>query len=98
MKKTKASPLTRRQFITRTAAVSSFMFIPSHLALGKKAKSSPYSLSANERVNLACIGIGNRGKSDIISMTQAGAGKMANIVALCDVDIGATQNFHTHRL
>lgn len=40
----------------------------------------------NERVNLACIGIGNRGAEIIRDLYKTG---LVNIVALCDVDMGA---------
>lgn len=42
--------------------------------------------SPNERVNLACIGIGNRGAEIIRDLYRTG---LVNIVALCDVDMGA---------
>jgi predicted dehydrogenase len=38
------------------------------------------------KVNLACIGIGGQGAGDVTSFTQTG---LANVVALCDTDIGA---------
>lgn len=41
---------------------------------------------ANRRVNLACVGIGNRGADVIRDFDKTG---LANIVALCDVDLGA---------
>ena len=41
---------------------------------------------ANKKVNLACVGIGNRGGSIIMDFEKTG---LANIVALCDVDMGA---------
>jgi predicted dehydrogenase len=41
---------------------------------------------ANKRVNLACVGIGNRGADIINEFEKTG---LANIVALCDVDLGA---------
>ncbi|MCF6241096.1 MAG: Gfo/Idh/MocA family oxidoreductase [Bacteroidales bacterium] len=41
---------------------------------------------SNNKVNLACCGIGFRGGSIINSLFETG---LANIVALCDVDIGA---------
>ncbi|MGO9199331.1 MAG: Gfo/Idh/MocA family protein [Limisphaerales bacterium] len=65
---------TRRQFLSRTT-----------LAAGAAALSFPYVgrvLGANERVNVACIGVGGKGDSD--SSEAAGCG--GNIVALCDVD------------
>jgi predicted dehydrogenase len=41
---------------------------------------------ANRKVNLACVGIGNRGMEIIKEFGKTG---LANIVALCDVDMGA---------
>lgn len=41
---------------------------------------------ANEKVNLACIGIGFRGGEILNEFAKTG---LANIVALCDVDMGA---------
>ncbi|WP_244525923.1 Gfo/Idh/MocA family oxidoreductase [Sphingobacterium wenxiniae] len=40
----------------------------------------------NERVNLACVGIGNRAGEIIRDLYKTG---LCNIVALCDVDMGA---------
>lgn len=42
--------------------------------------------AANEKVNLACVGIGNRAAEIINELHKTG---LANIVALCDVDMGA---------
>ncbi len=47
---------------------------------------------ANERVNIACCGIGNQGGGIINTFYNTG---LANIVALCDVDMGAP---HTNRI
>ena len=48
---------------------------------------------ANERLAVAGIGVGGKGGSDI-----NGAGKIGDVVALCDVDFnrggGAAKNFH----
>jgi predicted dehydrogenase len=68
------SSLTRRQFLRRTT-----------LAAGAVTLSFPYVgrvLGANERVNVACIGVGGKGDSDSSSASGCGA----NIVAICDVD------------
>lgn len=40
----------------------------------------------NERVNLACVGLGNRAADIIKELYKTG---LCNIVALCDVDLGA---------
>jgi hypothetical protein len=67
--------LTRRQFIytSALAAVGS-------AALPRFARGAPRSISANEKLNLAAVGCGGKGSSDI----EICSGE--NIVALCDVD------------
>ena len=67
----------RRDFLKGLAATGAIASFP-YLA---KAKSSP-----NEKVNLACVGIGNRGAEVIKGLNETG---LCNIVALCDVDMGA---------
>ncbi len=70
----KPSSLTRRQFLSRTT-----------LALGAVTCSFPYVgrvLGANDRVNVACIGVGGKGDSDSSDASKCGG----NIVAICDVD------------
>ncbi len=68
--------LTRRQFIRRgtlaagTATALSFPFV------GRV-------LGANERINVACIGVGGKGDADSNEVGASGA----NIVAICDVDV-----------
>lgn len=69
-----ANGLTRRQFINRAA-----------LTAGAAALAFPYVgrvLGANDRINLACIGVNGKGDSDTSDAAECGA----NIVALCDVD------------
>jgi hypothetical protein len=65
---------TRRQFLKRTS-----------LAAGTAALTFPFVgrvLGANDKISVACIGVGGKGDSD--SSDAGGCG--ANIVALCDVD------------
>src|SRR5512138_3479673 len=69
----KSSKLTRRQFLGATATASSFMFLPSHVALG--AGDSP-----NNKLNIAGVGVGGQGGADINEFATE------NIIALCDVD------------
>src|SRR5690242_3707151 len=67
--------LTRRQFLRGTSvAAASFMVVPGAV-LGLNGATSP-----NEKLNLAGIGIGGQGASDLSQMESE------NIVALCDVD------------
>lgn len=66
-------------------------FLKGALATGAFGSLQPFSIfaksvSPNEKVNLACIGIGNRGGEVIKELHATG---LANIVAFCDVDMGA---------
>ena len=66
---------SRRQFLRRTAVAGAFLVAPAHV-LGLRAGTSP-----NEKLNLAGIGIGGQGASDLRELESE------NIVALCDVDL-----------
>ncbi len=68
--------LTRRQFLNRTT-----------VAVGSAALAFPYVgqvLGANDRINVACIGVGGKGDSDSSDAKRCGG----NVIALCDVDKG----------
>jgi Oxidoreductase family, NAD-binding Rossmann fold/Oxidoreductase family, C-terminal alpha/beta domain len=79
-----ASRITRRNFLRTTAAASTaFMIVPSHV-LGLNGKTPP-----SEKVNIAGIGIGGQGASDLEQLSSE------NIVALCDVD--ANHASHTFK-
>jgi predicted dehydrogenase len=65
---------TRRQFLRDTSLAGIGFWVAGGVALGA-------SKAANEQLNIACIGVGGKGSSDV-----DGAGKVGNIVALCDVD------------
>lgn len=71
---------SRRSFLKKSAIAGGAMALSSSF-LGKSALAKP-----NERVNLACIGIGFRGAEIIRDLYNTG---LCNIVALCDVDMGA---------
>ncbi|HTL71794.1 MAG TPA: Gfo/Idh/MocA family oxidoreductase, partial [bacterium] len=64
-------------------------FLKGVLAAGAGAAFAPRLLMAASsagKVNLACCGIGNRGLDDVKALHATG---LANIVALCDTDMGA---------
>jgi len=68
--------LTRRQFLNRTST-----------AIGTAALAFPFVgtvLGANDRIRVACIGVGGKGDSDSSDAARCGG----EIVALCDVDKG----------
>ncbi len=79
--------MKRKEFIKTSsatlAAVAGYTIIPSYVmgkALGHVAPS--------DKVNVACCGIGNRGSDVLNSLHKTG---LANIVAICDIDMGAPQ-------
>jgi predicted dehydrogenase len=64
----------RRQFIKSTAALGAGAWV-----LG--GVSPKVSLSANEEIRFACIGVGGKGSSD-----SSDAGRHGKVVAMCDID------------
>ena len=80
---------SRRSFLKQALLLSAAATIPTIFtkASGLTAPTSGLA-KAGERVNLACIGIGNQGGSDVMSLYNTG---LANLVAFCDVDMGAPQ-------
>lgn len=84
-----ANDSSRRKFlknaITLSAAAAAFPTI-----ITKSVSAAPLPqrklVSPNERVNLACIGVGAQGASDLNQFVRSG---LCNIVALCDTDMGA---------
>ena len=74
---------TRRNFL-KTATLASAGLAMGGLNLN--ASSYGRIAGANEKINLACVGIGFRGNEIIKEFAKTG---LANIVALCDVDMGA---------
>ena len=72
------SRLGRRQFLRRSAFVTTLTFVPAQIVgLGRAAAAAP-----SNRFNLACIGVGGRGGDNLNSVRDQ------SIVALCDVDEG----------
>lgn len=70
---------SRRDFLKTAAATASALTAFPYIA--QAAQVSP-----NERINLACCGIGHRGGSVVNSLMNTG---MFNLVALCDTQMGA---------
>jgi len=73
-KKSGGSGLSRRELMGTAAAVAAFTFVPRHV-LGAAGQDS-----ANEKLNIAGIGVGGQGGGDMDALSSQ------NIVALCDVD------------
>ncbi len=64
----------RRQFLTDTALAGVGFWVAGGLATAD-------TKSANDKLNIACIGVGGKGSSDVDH-----CGQLANVVALCDVN------------
>lgn len=73
--KSTKNPISRREFLGRTAAgAAAVTIIPRHV-LGGKGYTAP-----SDKLNIAAIGAGGKGASDVQ------AASIENIYALCDVD------------
>lgn len=74
--------MKRRDFLkTSATTVAGFTILPS-MVLGQRLG----HIAPSDKVNLACCGIGNRGADVVKALHKSG---LANVVALCDVDMGA---------
>ena len=76
--------MRRRSFLKGVLATGAFSVVSPRLFA--------QAATSREKVNLACIGIGNRGGEIIAALHATG---LANIVALCDVDMGAPHTLAT---
>jgi predicted dehydrogenase len=73
-------------------------FLKGVLATGAASVMAPRLLLAagtTGKVNVACCGIGNRGADDVKALHATG---LANIVALCDTDMGAPHTLEVLKL
>ena len=86
--------LSRRKFLKQALALSAVTAIPSFW-IPAKANALPGvpRISANDRVNIAFIGIGNRGGEIAKELYNTG---LCNVVALCDVDMGGETYARNH--
>ncbi len=80
--------VTRRDFLKSSATIGLFSIVSPASAWGR-GEHRP--VSANERIRLAVIGIGNQGDMDRRALLASG---LCEVVALCDVDL---EGVHTHR-
>ena len=84
--------ISRRAFLKdaavagAAAAVVPSVFVSCKGTDAKKAPRKQRVFGPNDKVNIAFIGIGNRGNEDIHCFEDTG---MCNVVALCDVDMGS---------
>ena len=68
---------SRRDFLKKAAAASSIFIVPRHVLGG------PGFVAPSDTVNLAAVGIGGKGRSDL---ANAALPKNVRVVGLCDVD------------
>ncbi|HEX5397530.1 MAG TPA: gfo/Idh/MocA family oxidoreductase, partial [Verrucomicrobiae bacterium] len=73
----RSTPLRRRTFLKGVLATGAASVFAPRLLL---------AAGSTDKFKLACIGIGNRGADDIKELNRTG---LAQIVALCDMDMGA---------
>jgi len=73
-------PMTRRDMLKNSVLSSAGLWLGANTASGA-------SRSPNEKLNIACIGLGNQGNANL------GLVSNQNIVALCDVDSARTDKY-----
>jgi len=87
MKRT-TRPIDRRRFLQGSLAGAAWLASGAAApglvgAVEQSVASQPRKVSANDKLNIACVGVGGRGADDINGLMETGA---VNIVALCDCD------------
>jgi predicted dehydrogenase len=75
---TEKNEISRRDFITKAAVTSAALTILPRNVLGRGF------VPPSDTLNVACVGVGGMGRSNLINLASQ------NIVALCDVDWGFT--------
>ena len=78
--------ISRRDFLKTAGASAAAMAVDPLGAFSASAKNRKEAPKASEKINVAFIGIGFRGKEDAEKVLETG---MVNVVALCDVNMGA---------
>lgn len=74
-KNRRSGVISRRDFLASTAVgTATFLIVPRHVLGG------PGYRAPSDTVNIACVGVGGKGRSDIMRISTE------NIVAVCDVD------------
>lgn len=74
--------MTRRRFLADSAKAASTIAMVDLLAQ-PHAQAEPRRLAANDKLNIAFIGVAGRGATNLQEITQA---EDVNVVAVCDVD------------
>ena len=81
MRKSKKAEESRRSFLKKGVVASSFFIVPRYV-LGGTGYTAP-----SDRLNIAAIGAGGKGSSDIFNASVKGRERIA---ALCDVDFSGS--------
>lgn len=84
--------LTRRSFLKTAGASAALLAMEGPVHAFNPQTGGKKIIGANGKVNLALVGIGFRGEEDEAGIAKTG---LANVVALCDVDMGAP---HTQKV
>src|SRR5437867_4569132 len=77
------SVLTRRRFLANSTKAASTLSIANLLVTSRSARGQPRKLSANDKLNIAFVGVTGRGGNNLAEITEA---EDVNVFALCDVD------------
>ena len=84
---------TRREFLKQMGmATAGLAMSGASSAMATPVSSKQRAEAKNEKVKIAYIGIGFRGEQDIMEFKKT---NMVDVVALCDIDIGAK---HTQKV
>ena len=78
-----SSPPSRRRFLQSAAAAGVGFWVAGRDGLAPAAGEPESAPPPSEKLNVAVIGVGNRGKNNLDAVAGVAA---ANVVALCDVD------------
>lgn len=83
--KNNSSSITRRRFLADSTKLASALAVAPGLISRADAPGDRGKLSANDKLNLAFVGVAGRGADNFKEITSA---EEVNVVALCDVDEG----------
>lgn len=77
--------ISRRTFLQGSMAAAGLTILPSHAAPRAEEARPDNRVAPNDKIQLACVGLGGMGGSIGRSM---GGSDLTEVVALCDVDLG----------
>ena len=81
------TPQSRREFLRASALAMAAASLPPYASLGQEAAVvAPHIANvkgANDKINIACIGVGGKGEGDTDELFRM---RNVNVVALCDVN------------